>query len=105
MLALNIPTLTASIEWAPPFPDSSPNCVRITQPSIAAAAAAPRDMIAEEKRLLERRRVVRLDEVKPSTPAKNMAGNRPNQKAIRSTMESARVKVILSLVNFNPNGN
>src|SRR5207244_3982524 len=72
---------------------------------LIAAAAAPSDIMAEEKKLLESRRAVRLEEVKPSIPARKTAGATPNEHATRRMKASENVNVILSLVNFKPSGN
>jgi len=61
--------------------------------------------MAEEKKLLESRRAVRRDELKPSMPARKTAGASPNEHATRRMKASENVKVILSLVNFKPSGN
>src|SRR5262245_46929304 len=61
-------------------------------------------MMLDEKRLLESRRTVRRDEVKPSIPAANTAAAIPYQMAIRRTTASASVKVSRSRVSFDPTG-
>ena len=63
------------------------------------------DIMPDEKRLLERRRTVRREEVNPSIPARQIAGAGPNQQATTRTNASVRVNVILSCVKLRPTGN